>query len=115
MHLQLQLHIVEFKAYLNIKQNASAGVIVILLIMILHKFGTTLGHVSNFGLKYISKQFPSIPFNNTMNHCDACHYSKQRKLPYPNSTTKSTSILDLLHADIWGLPPLFLFLDIDFF
>lgn len=61
-----------------------------------------LRHASELSLKTISKQFPYIQFKNNVTPCDACHYAKQRKLPFPNSSTKSFAPFDLLHVDIWG-------------
>ncbi|XP_058776928.1 uncharacterized protein LOC131651273 [Vicia villosa] len=34
--------------------------------------------------------------------CDACHFSKQRRLPFPNDVTHSTAPFEILHADLWG-------------
>lgn len=61
-----------------------------------------LGDASDLSLKTISKQFPYIQYRNNGDPCDACHYAKQRKLPFPNSSTKSNAPFDILHADIWG-------------
>lgn len=61
-----------------------------------------LGHVSNSGMQAISKQFPFIPCKNNMSPCDSCHFSKQKRLPFPNSITTSLSPFELLHADVWG-------------
>ncbi|KHN34741.1 Retrovirus-related Pol polyprotein from transposon TNT 1-94, partial [Glycine soja] len=51
----------------------------------------TIGHVSNSGMQAISKQFPFIPCKNNMSPCDSCHFSKQKRLPFPNSITTSLS------------------------
>jgi hypothetical protein len=63
-----------------------------------------LGHISDSIHKCIASNFPFIAYknHNTNTPCDVCHFAKQRTLPYPNSTTNSSNIFDLLHADIWG-------------
>lgn len=61
-----------------------------------------LGHVSRLGLQNISKLFPSIGCNNKLDPCDSCHFARQRKLPFPNSTTVSSAPFNILHADLWG-------------
>jgi hypothetical protein len=61
-----------------------------------------LGHVSNVGLQAISKQFPFVSCNNNLAPCDSCHFAKQKKLPFPNSITKSCVPFEVLHADLWG-------------
>ncbi|CAJ2668236.1 unnamed protein product [Trifolium pratense] len=61
-----------------------------------------LGHVSSSGLSIISKQFPFIPCIKNASPCDACHYAKQKKLPFPHSSIKSSAPFDLLHVDLWG-------------
>ncbi|XP_019230126.1 PREDICTED: uncharacterized protein LOC109211079 [Nicotiana attenuata] len=35
-------------------------------------------------------------------HCTVCPIAKQSRLPFPLRTTCSTSIFDLVHADVWG-------------
>jgi hypothetical protein len=60
-----------------------------------------LGHISESIHKCISVQFPFIPFNK-ISPCDTCHFSKHKNLPYPISTSSSSKIFDIVHADIWG-------------
>ena len=62
-----------------------------------------LGHTSDSIQKCIASQFPFISYkSNDKIPCDTCHFSKQRRLPYPISTSHSSKIFDILHADIWG-------------
>jgi hypothetical protein len=61
-----------------------------------------LGHVSDMIHKSISVQFPFVPFKSHSTPCDICHYAKQKRLPFPNSNTRSSHIFELLHVDIWG-------------
>ena len=62
-----------------------------------------LGHISNIGLQHMSKSFPFIPYNcNNKLPCDSCQFSKQKKLSFPNSTSKSMAPFELIHADLWG-------------
>ncbi|XP_019181634.1 PREDICTED: uncharacterized protein LOC109176683 [Ipomoea nil] len=37
-----------------------------------------------------------------MDPCDVCHYAKQKRLPFPLSSTSSKAIFNLIHVDIWG-------------
>lgn len=53
-------------------------------------------------------QSPDIPLVLTDNYkkdfhtCEVCHKAKQSRLPFPMSTTNTTSIFELVHIDIWG-------------
>ena len=38
--------------------------------------------------------------------CDACSLAKSHKLPFSQSTYKSTRPLALIHSDVWGLAPI---------
>ncbi|CAH9092150.1 unnamed protein product [Cuscuta epithymum] len=60
-----------------------------------------LGHVSNTVLKELSHQYKEIPFT-SFDNCDVCHFSRQKRLPYPNSTNKSQRFFEKIHVDIWG-------------
>lgn len=60
-----------------------------------------LGHVSFHklpllhGLSLQHQDCVSVP-------CDVCHFSKQKRLSFPQSTSVVHSIFDLIHCDIWG-------------
>lgn len=36
------------------------------------------------------------------NKCDACHFSKEHRLPFSNSLTTSLNPFEIVHSDIWG-------------
>ena len=64
-----------------------------------------LGHMSEKGLKVLSNQKllhgltkATLPF------CEHCVTSKQHRLKFGTSTTKSKCILDLIHYDVWQAP-----------
>lgn len=38
----------------------------------------------------------------TFDDCDICHYSKQHRLPFPQSNFQSTKLFELIHLDVWG-------------
>jgi transposase InsO family protein len=64
-----------------------------------------LGHMLERGLKVLAKRdlLPelksvSLPF------CEHCVVSKQNRLKFDRSTTKSKHILDLIHSDVWESP-----------
>jgi histone deacetylase 1/2 len=48
-----------------------------------------------------------IPFVKDLNNhvCDACQQGKSHQLPYPKSTSVSSSPLDLIFFDVWGPAP----------
>lgn len=61
-----------------------------------------LGNISNVSLHAICKYYPFISNKNAWNPCDAFHYAKQKKLPFPLSTTISHAHFEWLHGDLWG-------------
>jgi len=60
-----------------------------------------LGHLSNFRLALMNKQFPFLSSDETL-VCDTCHFAKQNKLPFCISTKRAMNKFDILHFDIWG-------------
>ena len=70
--------------------------------MMWHK---TLGHMSEKGLKILSDQklLPRL-IKVTLPICEHCVTSKQHRLKFGTSTTKSKCILDLIHSDVWQAP-----------
>ena len=61
-----------------------------------------LGHLSNKKLSCLHSQFPFICSSDNKEPCEPCFLSKQKRLPFTYSTTKSVSCFDLIHVDIWG-------------
>ena len=61
-----------------------------------------LGHMSEKGLKFLSDQklLPGLT-KVTLPFCEHCVTSKQHRLKFGTSTTKSKCILDLIHSDVW--------------
>lgn len=59
------------------------------------------GYIYDFIQKCMSVQFPFITFNKT-SPCYTCHFSKHKILPYPVSTTSSSTMLELVHPYILG-------------
>jgi transposase InsO family protein len=64
-----------------------------------------LGHMSEKGLKVLSDQklLPGLT-KVTLPFCEHCVTSKQHRLKFGTSTTKSKCILDLIHSDVWQAP-----------
>ena len=60
-----------------------------------------MGHLSYDRLKFFSSYYSNISIG-YVHPCDACLFAKQKRLPFPFSSTKSTQFFDLLHVDIWG-------------
>ena len=62
-----------------------------------------LGHIPVDKIHAIQKKSSYVTCNsNKRDACDICHFSKQKKLSFPISESKSSHAFDLLHADIWG-------------
>jgi hypothetical protein len=60
------------------------------------------GHASHAKLVELNKMFPSITVSKSSIPCDICFYAKQKRLPFPNSSTISANAFDIVHMDIWG-------------
>jgi histone deacetylase 1/2 len=66
-----------------------------------------LGHVSTNIVKQVLSRH-QLPFSSESNKhlvCDACQRGKSHQLPYPRSTSASTSPLQLVYSDVWGPAP----------
>lgn len=64
-----------------------------------------LGHPSNSRLVMINKSYSSIPFSSISHPCDVFHHAKQRRLPFPLSTSCTFVTIDtfqLIYVDILG-------------
>ena len=68
-----------------------------------------LSHMSEQGLKILSERkllpglkLVSLPF------CEHCVTSKQYRLKFSRSITRSKCILDLVHSDVWESPDIFM-------
>ena len=62
-----------------------------------------LGHMSDSRMKLIND--PVVRDNlliNKTSPCCTCPLAKQHRLPFPNSSHKSSSNFELVHCDIWG-------------
>ena len=60
-----------------------------------------LGHPSN---KILSKL--NINKNTNVDFFSSCQYEKSHKLPFSSSELHTSSILDLVYADVWGPSPI---------
>lgn len=66
-----------------------------------------LGHASSHVVHQILQRH-KLPFIRDLNKhivCDACQKGKSHQLPYPNSFSSSSTPLELVHLDVWGLAP----------
>jgi hypothetical protein len=66
-----------------------------------------LGHASTSIVQQVLSRH-KISFASDSNNkqvCDACQKGKSHQLPYPKSTSVSTSPLDLVFSDFWGPAP----------
>lgn len=61
-----------------------------------------LGHLSDIGLKFVSRIFPFITCKSNLEPRDSCHNAKQKRLSFPSSHIYNVAPLDLLHANLWG-------------
>jgi len=62
-----------------------------------------LGHLSDRRLNILQSQYNYIDYRKE--HCDVCHMSKQKKLPFSNSESCADKCFDIIHVDIWGPSP----------
>lgn len=60
-----------------------------------------LRHLSSQRMNLIQSSFPDVKFSN-QDHCTVCHLAKQKRVSFPVSITRSDSIFDLIHCDVWG-------------
>ncbi|CAN1315366.1 Retrovirus-related Pol polyprotein from transposon TNT 1-94 [Linum perenne] len=60
-----------------------------------------LGHLSNHTTQILSKCNPDLDIG-IVAHCEECHLSIQKKLPFPSSMNISSEPFALIHTDIWG-------------
>ncbi|GJV16282.1 retrovirus-related pol polyprotein from transposon TNT 1-94 [Tanacetum coccineum] len=60
-----------------------------------------LGHVSDSKLKHM-KDFPVVMSKSHSAECLSCPMAKFSKLPYAQSDSHSTKVVELIHIDIWG-------------
>jgi histone deacetylase 1/2 len=65
-----------------------------------HRLGRASTQVVQQVLNRHRLSFVSDSNKNTI--CDACQQGKSHQLPYPRSTSVSTSPLDLVFSDVWG-------------
>ncbi|KAJ4816146.1 hypothetical protein LUZ62_028712 [Rhynchospora pubera] len=64
------------------------------------------GHPSNEATLHVLKNF-SIPCSSmSLSSCHDCIVAKAHKLPFCNSSSTTTSPLQLIHSDVWGPSPI---------
>ncbi|PKU86178.1 Retrovirus-related Pol polyprotein from transposon TNT 1-94 [Dendrobium catenatum] len=62
-----------------------------------------LGHPSYRVLQKLQKYVsPQLSFVSSSFHCNACELAKSHKLPFTSSISRSSSVLQLIHSDVWG-------------
>lgn len=61
---------------------------------------TQLGHIPHKVLQQM--QIPHISNSSKLSPCTVCPLAKQTRLPFPQSSTRSNNVFDLIHADVWG-------------
>jgi transposase InsO family protein len=54
--------------------------------------------------KVLNKMMSVTNLNNS--NCDICRFSKQTRLPFSLSNSKTTRIFELVHSDVWGPAPI---------
>ena len=60
-----------------------------------------LGHTSSNVLAR-TLNIPVTQCSNDVHNCTICPLAKQPRLPFPNSSTMSSSPFQLIHIDVWG-------------
>lgn len=62
-----------------------------------------LGHPSVNVLKHILKMSNvKTEINENLQFCDACQFGKSHSLPFKISMSRATTVLELIHTDLWG-------------
>lgn len=64
-----------------------------------------LGHPSRFVLDHVLK-YLHVPHADKLYFCIACQYGKVCQQRFPSSMNKTSSALQLVDADLWGLTPI---------
>jgi histone deacetylase 1/2 len=66
-----------------------------------------LGHASTPVVQHVLSRHKLSFVRDSSNKsiCDACQKEKSHQLPYPKSTFVSSSPLELVFSDVWGLAP----------
>jgi Reverse transcriptase (RNA-dependent DNA polymerase)/gag-polypeptide of LTR copia-type/GAG-pre-integrase domain len=65
-----------------------------------------LGHPSSSTTLHLVKTFNLPCSKKKMSLCDDCCIAKSHRLPFNDSTSFSTSPLELVHSDLWGPSPI---------
>lgn len=60
-----------------------------------------LGHASVGAMKRLFN-FNHDECKQVLDTCEICPLAKQSRLPFPDSNTRSVTVFDLLHLDVWG-------------
>jgi len=64
-----------------------------------------LGHMSERGLQILAERDLLLGLKEVyLPFCEHCVISKQHRLKFARSTTRSKNILDLVHSDVWESP-----------
>ena len=66
-----------------------------------HIWHFRLGHLSFSSLRALKAIDSSISCKE-FSYCEVCMQAKQKKLPFPLSNKNTSSIIELLHCDLWG-------------
>ena len=71
------------------------------------RWHSRLGHPSSSVVSQVlsQNQIPFVSESNKGQVCDACLKGKSHQLPYPVSSSESSSPLELIFSDVWGPAP----------
>lgn len=61
-----------------------------------------LGHPFDENLVHINKKFPLQNLHKSHDLCDTYFNAKHKRLPFPNSKTRTFHYFNLIHMDVWG-------------
>ncbi|KAI0499673.1 hypothetical protein KFK09_017881 [Dendrobium nobile] len=65
-----------------------------------------LDHPHQASLQVISTTHLQLQMPVSSLFCNSCKASKSHKLPFPISNSKSSSLFELVHSDVWGPAPI---------
>ena len=66
-----------------------------------------IGHINLNKLKAMQSKgviigLPTFKEKEIEGVCEACHFSKQYRHPFPKKRNMSKGLLDVVHSDVWG-------------
>lgn len=88
--------------HLNKDSNNSKGTITAnVTIPDVKPWHSRLGHPSSQALRHL-KLMDCRNDSEILNNCPVCPPAKQARLPFPSSTSRASTMIEVVHLDLWG-------------